>query len=74
MALALDRDAIRQVVMRGQSVPGAQNVPPFVNGHDEALDAYTAPDYDKAMELMAEAGYPEGFSNRPALPERPLHQ
>jgi peptide/nickel transport system substrate-binding protein len=62
MALALDRDAIRQVVMRGQSVPGAQNVPPFVNGHDEALDAYGAPDYDRAMALMAEAGYPEGFS------------
>jgi hypothetical protein len=29
--------------MRGQSVPGGQNVPPFVNGHDEALDAYGAP-------------------------------
>jgi peptide/nickel transport system substrate-binding protein len=37
-------------------------VPPFVNGHDEALDAYGAPDYDRAMALMAEAGYGEGFS------------
>lgn len=62
MALALDRDAIRQVVMRGQSVPGGQNVPPFVNGHDKALDAYSAPDYDKAKELMTAAGYPEGFA------------
>ncbi len=62
MALALDRDAIRQVVMRGQSVPGAQNVPPFVNGHDAALDAYGAPDYDRAKALMTEAGYPDGFS------------
>ncbi len=62
MALALDRDAIRQVVMRGQSVPGAQNVPPFVNGHDPALDAYSAPDYDAAKALMTEAGYPDGFA------------
>ena len=62
MALAIDRDAIRQVVMRGQSVPGAQNVPPFVNGHDAALDAYGAPDYDRAKALMTEAGYPNGFS------------
>ncbi|TNF58900.1 MAG: ABC transporter substrate-binding protein [Rhodobacteraceae bacterium] len=62
MALALDRDAIRQVVMRGQSVPGAQNVPPFVNGYDPALDAYSAPDYERAKALMAEAGYPDGFS------------
>lgn len=61
MALALDRDAIRQVVMRGQSVPGAQNVPPFVNGHDAALDAYGPPDYDRAKALMAEAGYADGF-------------
>jgi peptide/nickel transport system substrate-binding protein len=62
MAHALDRDAIQQVVMRGQSVPGAQNAPPFVNGYDPELDAYGPPDYDRAMELMAEAGYGDGFT------------
>lgn len=62
MALALDRDAIRQVVMRGQSVPGAQNVPPFVNGHSKELDTYSRPDYERAKALMAEAGYPNGFA------------
>ena len=62
LALALDRDAIKQVVMRGQSVPGAQNVPPFVNGWDAALDAYGPPNVDRAKELMAAAGYPNGFT------------
>lgn len=62
MHLSLNRDAIRQVVMRGQSVPGAQNAPPFVNGWDEELDAYGEPDIARAQELMAEAGYGDGFS------------
>ncbi|MFN3642852.1 MAG: ABC transporter substrate-binding protein [Gemmobacter sp.] len=62
MALALDRDAIRQVVMRGQSVPGAQNAPPFVNGWRAELDAYGPPDVERAKALMAEAGLADGFS------------
>ncbi len=62
MHLSLDRDAIQQVVMRGQSVPGAQNVAPFVNGWDAALDAYGPPDIPRAQALMAEAGYGDGFS------------
>jgi peptide/nickel transport system substrate-binding protein len=33
-----------------------------VNGHDPALDAYSAPDYDAAKALMTEAGYPDGFA------------
>lgn len=59
---ALDRDAIRDVVMRGQSVPSAQNAPPFVNGWTEEHDAYGPPDIARATELMAEAGYGDGFS------------
>ena len=62
LALALDRDAIRQVVMRGQSVPSGVNVPPFVNGWTEAMDAYDQPDIARATELMAGAGYPDGFA------------
>jgi len=62
MALAIDRDAIQQVVMRGQSQPSAAPLPPFVNGWREDLDAYDAPDYERAAELIREAGYPEGFS------------
>jgi peptide/nickel transport system substrate-binding protein len=62
MALALDRDAIQQVVMRGQSQPSAAPLPPFVNGWTEEMHAYSGPDYARATELMAEAGYADGFS------------
>ena len=62
MELALDRDAIQQVVMRGNSIPTGIPNPPFVNGWTEELDAYPAPDVERARELMAEAGYADGFT------------
>ncbi len=62
LALTLDRDAIQQVVMRGQSQPSGVAMPPFVNGWTEAMHVYSAPDYDKAKALLTEAGYPDGFS------------
>jgi len=62
MALALDRDAIQQVVMRGESDPSAAPLPPFVNGWTEEMDSYSQPDYERAAELVAEAGYEDGFS------------
>ncbi len=61
-ALALDRDAIKQVVMRGQSIPTGVINPPFVNGWTEELNKYPAPDIAKAKELLTEAGYPNGFT------------
>lgn len=62
MELALDRDAIQQIVMRGNSIPTGVANPPFVNGWTEELSAYPAPDVEKAKALLAEAGYPDGFS------------
>jgi len=62
MSLAVDRDAIQKVVMRGQSQPSAAPLPPFVNGWSEELHAYSKPDYARAAELVKEAGYPDGFS------------
>ncbi len=61
MALALDRDAIMQVVMRGQSQPSAAPLPPFVNGWTEEMHEYSAPDYERAAELVSSV-YPDGFS------------
>ena len=62
MSLAIDRNAIQQVVMRGESQPSAAPLPPFVNGWTEEMHAFSDPDLARAGELMTEAGYPDGFS------------
>jgi len=62
MAKAIDRDAIRTVVMRGNSIPTGVANPPFVNGWTPELDAYSAPDIEGARKLLADAGYPNGFT------------
>ncbi|MEO0388373.1 MAG: ABC transporter substrate-binding protein, partial [Pseudomonadota bacterium] len=62
MKIALNRDAIQQVVMRGQSEPAGVIMPPFVNGWTETLDTVPATDVEAAKALMAEAGYGDGFS------------
>src|SRR5690606_17260044 len=62
MELAVDREAIKRVVMRGQSVPAGVAMPPFVNGWAPDRDAFPVPDIAKAKELLAEAGYPDGFT------------
>ena len=60
--MAINREAIQRVVMRMQSVPAGAIVPPFVNGYTKALDTLPRVDVAKAKALLAEAGYPNGFS------------
>lgn len=62
MSLAINRDAIKQVVMRGQSAPAGMIAPPFVNGWTAEMDGASMTDIDAAKALMAEAGYADGFS------------
>lgn len=64
MSMAINRDAIRQVVMRGQSQPAGMIAPPFVNGWTAAMDGESSTDLEGAKALMAEAGYGDGFSIR----------
>ena len=59
MNIAINREAIQQVVMRGQSQPAGVIMPPFVNGWTEELDQYPAFDLAAANALMDEAGYGE---------------
>lgn len=62
LALAIDRDAIQKAVMRGLSSPTGMLATPFVNGYTKALAAYPKADPARARKLLAEAGYPEGFT------------
>jgi peptide/nickel transport system substrate-binding protein len=62
MNIAINREAIQQVVMRGQSAPAGVISPPPVNGWTEDLDEYPAYDIAAAQALMEEAGYGDGFS------------
>ncbi|MBF6631106.1 MAG: ABC transporter substrate-binding protein [Comamonas sp.] len=60
--LAIDRDAIKRSVMRGLSNPSGVMAPPFVAGYDKSMGAYKKADPTKAKALLAEAGYPDGFT------------
>ncbi|RVT82832.1 ABC transporter substrate-binding protein [Rhodobacteraceae bacterium CCMM004] len=62
MNMAINREAIQQVVMRGQSDPAGMIAPPFVNGWTEEMDASSVTDVEGAKALMEEAGYADGFS------------
>ncbi len=64
MSMAINRDAIKQVVMRGQSEPAGMIAPPFVNGWTADMDGESGTDIDTAKGLMADAGYADGFSIR----------
>jgi peptide/nickel transport system substrate-binding protein len=59
--LAVDREAIRRVTMRGLSIPAAIMVAPGVHGHSKDIDQALALDVEGAKKLLAEAGYGSGF-------------
>jgi peptide/nickel transport system substrate-binding protein len=59
--LAVDREAIKRVTMRGLSIPAAIMVAPGVHGYSTELDKVAPVDVDGAKKLLAEAGYPNGF-------------
>lgn len=60
LSIAIDRDAIKDRLMRGLSQPAGQLLPWPMFGTEE--DRGPVPfDPDRARELLAEAGYPDGF-------------
>ena len=61
-AHAIDIDAIDRVLFRGKIEPASQLVPAGISGYSEANADRPAYDPDRARELLAEAGYPDGFS------------
>jgi peptide/nickel transport system substrate-binding protein len=58
---AIDINAIKAKVMRGFAQPSALMVGAGVNGFDPALNERPAYDPAKSKQLLAEAGYPQGF-------------
>jgi peptide/nickel transport system substrate-binding protein len=60
--MAVDREAIRRTVMRGQSVPAGVIVPPFSNGYSKELDRIPPVDLQRARALLQEAGFRQGFT------------
>ncbi len=60
-AHAIDVEAIRKKIMRGASVPAGLMIAPQINGFNPKLNDRWPYDPKKARELLAEAGYPDGF-------------
>ncbi|MDE2581324.1 MAG: ABC transporter substrate-binding protein [Rhodospirillales bacterium] len=61
-ALAIDEDLIAKRVMLGQAHPTWLMWGPGVNGYDPKLDVRPKTNIAEAKKLMAEAGYPHGFT------------
>jgi len=56
--MAVDREAIKRVTMRGLSIPAALMVAPGVHGHSNDIDKVMPLDVEGARKLLAEAGVP----------------
>lgn len=65
---AIDVEAIKRTVMRGQSRPSALMVGQGLNGYDQSMDVRPKFDPELSKKLLAEAGYPNGFETRMDCP------
>ena len=61
MYRAIDIEAIKRTVMRGQARPTALMVGQGINGYSADLDKRPGFDPERAKKLLAEAGYANGF-------------
>ncbi|WLR51167.1 ABC transporter substrate-binding protein [Bacillus tianshenii] len=57
---AVDKKAIIDAFFMGQAEPAKNPIPPSVEGYNDEIEAYPY-DLEKAKELLAKGGYPDGF-------------
>jgi peptide/nickel transport system substrate-binding protein len=62
IAHAVSIEAIRRTTLRGQAIPTGSMWTQFVNGYAEETNRRLPYDRERARALLAEAGYPNGFS------------
>ncbi len=68
IAYALDTDEIVDAVYLGATVPATSALPRNVWGYRDDLSPYTQ-NIDMAKQLLADAGYPDGFATHISIPE-----
>ncbi len=61
LAMAIDMNSLVKAVYQGTGTPTAALVPPSLWGHNDSVKPYPY-DPEGAKKLLAEAGYPNGFS------------
>ncbi|MCQ8278515.1 ABC transporter substrate-binding protein [Acetobacteraceae bacterium KSS8] len=68
LSLAIDRSSIVRYILKGYATPTGTQVGPYDFGYQDV----PAPAYDpaEARRLLAQAGYPHGFSIRMQVPRR----
>ncbi|MCU0972880.1 MAG: ABC transporter substrate-binding protein [Burkholderiales bacterium] len=62
IAMAIDVEGIQRSIMRGNSNPVATQLAPQMPYYDPSLDVRFPYDPEGAKALLAEAGYPDGFT------------
>ena len=72
--MAINKDAIVEAIFQGAAVPAVNPMPPTIWSYNDGIDDHPY-DPEQARELLAEAGFPDGFStNIWAMPvQRPYN-
>jgi len=61
LSMAVDNQMIIDGIFEGYGIPANTPIPVDIEGHDETVEDYPH-DVERAKELLAEAGYEDGFS------------